>query len=66
MELNGRAINPKTVKVDGTPNWVGHGILDPYFASAEYMDGTPLTDDDIEELNQCYDVHEWMAEDFFI
>ena len=60
MELNGRKINAKTVQVDGSINWTGGRIHDPYFAFAEYDDGQALTDDDLEELNQTYDVTEWL------
>ena len=60
MELNGRKINAKTVQVDGSINWTGGRIHDPYFAFAEYADGQALTDDDLEELNQIYDVTEWL------
>ena len=59
MELNGRKINASTVRVDGTPNWCG-GIHLPYLSAAEYADGQALTDDDLEELNQIYDVTEWL------
>ena len=59
MELNGRKINASTVQVDGTPNWFG-GIHFPYLSAAKYADGQALTDDDLEELNQTYDVTEWL------
>lgn len=60
MELNGRKINAKTVQVDGSINWTGGRIHDPYFAYAEYDDGTQLTEENLEELNQVHDVFEWL------
>jgi len=60
MELNGRKINAKTVQVGGVLNWTSGRLYDPYFSSAKFADGQALTDDDLEELNQIFDVTEWL------
>lgn len=63
MEFNGRKIKYQSLQVDGI--WTTRGCIDPYWSYAEYEDGTPLTEDDLEELNQSshYEgVYEWLAD----
>ena len=55
MKLNGRQV--KNAEVDGVEGNDYPDFCDAFFSYAEYEDGTPLTDEELEELG---DVHEEM------
>ena len=50
MQLNGRKI--KNVEVDGVDGDDYPDFSDAFFSYAEYEDGTPLTDDELEQLGE--------------
>lgn len=58
MELFGRSINTASLKYDGTPCFRTDRLLDRYWSYAEWSDGTPLTQDELEDLCGKYDVEE--------
>jgi len=52
MKLNGREI--KNWEIDGVDSSDYPDFCDAYFSYAEYEDGTPLTDDELEGLSYNY------------
>jgi hypothetical protein len=48
MKLNGRAV--KNAEVDGVDSGDYPDFCDAFFSYAEYEDGTPLTDEELEQL----------------
>ena len=67
IELNGRAIDVSSIEIDGIDTRDYPDFCDAYMASAEYKDGTPLTDDELDELMDKYDclTHELVFEQLF-
>lgn len=64
MELAGQAISIGSLEVDGIDSADYPDFCDAYFSHAEYHDGTPLTDAELEELTERYgDVVNMMAHD---
>lgn len=52
MKLNGRTV--ENVLVSGVDSTDYPDFCDAYFESAGYEDGTPLTDDELEELQDLH------------
>ena len=52
MKLNGRTI--KNAEVDGVEGDDNPDFCDAFFSYAEYEDGTPLDDDELEGLTYNY------------
>ena len=50
MQLNGRRV--KNVEVDGVEADDYPDFCDAFFSYAEYEDGTPLSDDELEQLEE--------------
>jgi hypothetical protein len=48
MKLNGRTV--KNAEVDGVDSGDYPDFCDAFFSYAEYEDGTPLTDEELEQL----------------
>ena len=67
IELNGRAIDVSSIEIDGIDTRDYPDFCDAYMASAEYKDGTPLTDDELDALMDKYDylTHELVFEHLF-
>lgn len=54
MELNGRGINKSSLSVDGIDTRDYPDFCDAYFEYGLFVDGTELTDDELEELGDKY------------
>ena len=52
MQLNGRTI--KNAEVDGVDGGDYPDFCDAFFSYAEYEDGTPLNDEELEELGEVH------------
>lgn len=50
MQLNGRRV--KNVEVDGVDSDDYPDFCDAFFSYAEYEDGTPLSDEELEQLEE--------------
>ena len=55
MQLNGRKV--KNVEVDGVDTDDYPDFCDAFFSYAEYEDGTPLTDEELEQLEEDFGDH---------
>jgi hypothetical protein len=55
MQLNGRKI--KNVEVDGVDSDDYPDFCDAFFSYAEYEDGTPLSDNELEQLEEEFGDH---------
>ena len=54
MSINGKEVDKATLEIDGCdtgdyPDWT-----DAYFSYAEYIDGTPLSDEELDQLSEAY------------
>ncbi len=54
MELNGKEIDKLSLDVADVHSWDYPDFSDAHFCNAYYKDGTPLTDEEIEQLNEKY------------
>jgi len=62
MNINGREVDRNSLEVDGVDTKDYPDFVDTYFSYAAFMDGTALTDDQLDELSQEYpDVAQEMA-----
>ena len=52
MKLNGREV--KNAEVDGVESGDYPDFCDAFFSYAEYEDGTPLTDEELEQLEEVH------------
>ena len=55
MQLNGRKV--KNVEVDGVDFDDYPDFCDAFFSYAEYEDGTPLNDEELEQLEEDFGDH---------
>lgn len=58
MELFGRSINTSSLKFDGTPCFRTNRVYDLYWSYAEWSDGTPLTQDELQDLCEKHEVYD--------
>ena len=67
VELNGKRIDVSTIEIDGIDMNDYPDFCDAYMASAQYQDGTELTDDELDALMDKYDclTHELVYEQLF-
>lgn len=64
MALNGRLIDRSSLEVDGVDRRDHPDYSDAYFSNADYADGTPLSDAELDQLTDMYgDVVNQMAYD---
>ena len=54
MELNGKAIDKTSLSIDGIDTRDYPDFCDAYFEYGLYVDGTELTDDELDELRDNY------------
>jgi len=54
MELNGKAVDKASLSIDGVDTKDYPDFCDAYFEYATYMDGTELTDDELDALRDAY------------
>jgi len=54
FELNGRAVDIGTIEIDGIDRSDYPDFCDAYIASAQYEDGTDLSEDECELLQDTY------------
>jgi len=52
--INGKQVDLSSIELDGVESWDRPDYADAYAAAAEFTDGTPLTDDELEELTEKY------------
>ena len=50
VTLNGKSVNVATIEVDGVNDWDRPDFVDAYITYAEFSDGTPLSDDELDQL----------------
>jgi len=67
IELNGKRIDVSTIEIDGIDINDYPDFCDAYMASAQYQDGTELTDDELDALDDKYQglKHELVYEQLF-
>ena len=64
MQLAGRTVKPESLEVDNIDVSDYPDFCDAYFSYAQFEDGEPLTDEQLEELTDTYaDVINMMAFD---
>jgi len=65
LMLNGKAVDEKSIEIDGIDRRDYPDFSDAYISAANYMDGTPLSDKEIEELDDQNNelVHEKIQDD---
>lgn len=52
VNVNGKEINVGSIEVEGVYSWDSPDFADAYITYAEFMDGTPLSDDELVQLEQ--------------
>jgi hypothetical protein len=52
VTVNGKEINVGSIEVEGVNSWDSPDFADAYITYAEFMDGTPLDDDELVQLEQ--------------
>ena len=52
VDINGKEINVGSIEVEGVYSWDSPDFADAYITYAEFMDGTPLSDDELVQLEQ--------------
>ena len=52
VDINGKEINVGSIEVEGVNTWDSPDFADAYITYAEFMDGTPLSDDELVQLEQ--------------
>jgi hypothetical protein len=55
MLFNGRVVVQRSLELEGVDRRDYPDFCDAYFSYAEYEDGTPLNDEELEELTEEYD-----------
>jgi len=50
--INGQEVNVNSIEVDGVNDWDSPDFADAYITYAEFSDGTPLSDDELVQLEQ--------------
>jgi hypothetical protein len=50
VSLDGRNVDTNSLQVDGVHSWDAPDFADAYFSYGEFEDGTPLSDDELDEL----------------
>jgi len=65
LMLNGKEVDEKSIEIDGIDRRDYPDFSDAYISAANYMDGTPLSDKEIEELDDQNNelVHEKIQDD---
>lgn len=64
MELNGKKVDPLSLSVEGVDPRDYPDFCDAYLVGGAYIDGTPLTDEEMDDLCDKYaDVVNEMAYD---
>jgi len=65
LMLNGKEVDEKSIEIDGVDRRDYPDFSDAYISAANYMDGTPLSDKEIEELDAQNNelVHEKIQDD---
>ena len=58
MVLDGKKVDTSTIQIDGIERWDYPDFADAYIDYAEYEDGTPLNEKEIDALNSQYG--EWV------
>lgn len=54
MEINGKPVDETSLEVDGIDPRDFHDFTDAYFSYAEFADGTPLNDEELDMLTDAY------------
>jgi len=54
MEINGKTVDRASLSVEGVHAWDYPDFCDAHFVGATFEDGTPLTDEEMEKLNENY------------
>jgi hypothetical protein len=54
MELNGKKVDRGSLSVEGVHAWDYPDFCDAYLIGATFEDGTPLTDEEMDQLNEEY------------
>lgn len=52
MSINGKQVDPKSIEIDGVDTRDYPDFSDAYISKAKYVDSTPLTDREIEQLEK--------------
>ena len=52
VDINGKEINVGSIEVEGVNSWDRPDFADAYITYAEFMDGTPLSDEELVQLEQ--------------
>jgi hypothetical protein len=65
LMLNGKEVDEKSIEIDGVDRRDYPDFSDAYISAANYMDGTPLSDKEIEDLDAQNNelVHEKIQDD---
>jgi len=50
VSVDGRNVDTNSLQVDGVHSWDAPDFADAYFSYGEFEDGTPLSDDELDEL----------------
>jgi hypothetical protein len=67
MILNDKAVDQSSLEIDGVEADDCPDFSDAYFSAAQFEDGTPLTDEELEQLGQDFgDVLNDMAHEYFV
>jgi hypothetical protein len=62
MEFNGQKIKYDSIRLDGILNWSTGHLADAFIVYAEYENGAPLTEDELDELGQTNEADEAIYE----
>jgi hypothetical protein len=54
VDVNGKEINVGSIEVEGVYSWDSPDFADAYITYAEFMDGTPLSDEELVQLEQAH------------
>jgi hypothetical protein len=54
MELNGKEVDWHSLAVDDVYSWDYPDFSDAHFCEAQFVDGTPLTDEELMQLTDKY------------
>jgi hypothetical protein len=67
IKLNGKPVDQSSLEIDGADSSDYPDFSDAYFSAGNYEDGTPLTDDELDQLGNDYpEVVNEMAFESFI
>lgn len=59
MEMNGKKVDRRSLEIDGVDPRDYPDFCDAYISYATFEDGTQLTDDEMDELNEKYPEVVW-------